>query len=182
MFELNDFSNFVGGWSYAGESLYIACKEIDANDKPSISVLEFGCGDSTVKLYEILTKRLSGSHIYYDCYENDPRFAIVHPNILCTLYDKDNIDSVTLPSKKYDFVLIDGPHGVDRMKWYKKINHVIKEGTLILIDDWNHYLEFENSLVNDIGCSWKYDIIHIGDSPKKSYKIVKIVSTIKETI
>ena len=177
MFDKSDFSSFVGGWSYEGDSLYHACRSISIEDTKCLNILEFGCGDSTVKLYDILkTKLLPNTQIKYHCYENDPAFAILHPKIVCTLYHKDNIDSVCLPSEKYDFVLIDGPHGVDRMKWYAKVNHVIKEGTVILIDDWNHYKEFDESLVRDIGSCWDYDTVFLADFPfpTKSYKIVKI--------
>ena len=178
MFERNDFSVFVGGWSYVGESLFQACNSLNIADTNSLSVLEFGCGDSTVKLHGILKNRLPDLKILYDCYENNPSFAILHPNIICTLYHKDNIDAVALSSRKYDLVLIDGPHGVDRMKWYSKVTDVIREGTVVLIDDWNHYDEFEESLIQDIGSVWNYDTICLADHkiPVKSYKVVKITS------
>ena len=178
MFERNDFSVFVGGWSYEGESLYRACNSLETNSLSKLSVLEFGCGDSTIKLYNILKSKLQFLDVEYDCYENDPVFAVVHPNIVCSLYHKDSIDSVTLPSKKYDFVLIDGPHGVDRMKWYAKIKNVVKEGTVILVDDWNHFAEFEQALVEDIGSVWNYDVVVLADHafPVKSYKVVKLIS------
>lgn len=158
--------------------MFCACSSIDMVSRSCLCVLEFGCGDSTVKLYNILKNRLPGVKIFYDCYESDPSFLVVNPSIICTLYHKESIDDVALASRKYDLVLIDGPNGVDRMKWYSKITNVIHEGTIILIDDWNHYHEFEESLVQQVGSIWDYDIISLADHefPIKSYKIIKIIN------
>ena len=104
-------------------------------------------------------------------------------SINCVFYDENNIQNLDIGNDKYDFILIDGPTGVSRKYWYSKITNNVKSGTIILIDDWCHYQEFEDALVNDFGSKIKYEIIETRKEydPKadahlgyKSWKIVKI--------
>ncbi len=177
--EYLDFLVFNGGWSYMQEEIYNAVCILPTQEK--INILEFGCGDSSIKLFNILNKKYA---VTYRAYESNSNFIINHPYIECILYKESEIEQLQIGNEKYDFILIDGPNGVNRKFWYSKIINNVKSGTIILIDDWCHYEEFENALVNDFGCKIKYEIIetrkefdpnsdpHLG---YKSWKIVKVL-------
>jgi hypothetical protein len=81
------------------------------------------------------------------------------------LYDINNIDQLIIPNKIYDIVLIDGPNGVNRSKWYSKIRNHIAYHTIMLIDDYNHYTEFETELNRN----YNYTILSLSDEPFKPY-------------
>jgi hypothetical protein len=175
-FTKEDFSDFVGGWSYMGITLYPTFHNVDFS-KPTLNILEFGCGDSSKKIYNLIKKYYPEKDIIYDAYESDLEYAINYDGIKCHLHKADEIDSVVLENTIYDLVLIDGPNGVNRKKWYSKIANNIQVGSVILIDDFDHYVEFENSLVSDVGSKWEYDTIQTVLRPiygNKTWKIVKI--------
>ena len=175
-----DFSIFKGGWSYMEEEMRNAVSLIPDSEK--INVLEFGCGDSSIKLYELLNKKYK---VTYKAFESNPSFTIKHKDIECILYSEEHIENLNIGNQIYDFILIDGPNGVNRKFWYSKIINNVKTGTIILIDDWCHFNEFEDALINDFGSKVKYEVIetrkefdpnsdpHLG---YKSWKIIKVLS------
>lgn len=81
------------------------------------------------------------------------------------LYDSNQIDQLIIPNKIYDIVLIDGPNGVLRSKWYSKIRNNISYNTIMLIDDYNHYNEFETELNRN----YNYTILSLSDEPFRPY-------------
>ena len=147
----------------------------------SLDVMEFGCGDSSVKLFNLLNNQWD---VRYEAFESNFNYIVDNPNISCTHYNEAEISMLDIGSKKYDFILIDGPNGVTRKHWYSKITKNVKSGTIILIDDWCHLKEFEDALVNDFGSKIKYEVVetrkefdpnsapHLG---YKSWKIVKVL-------
>lgn len=175
-----DFSIFKGGWSYMAEEIKNAVLLLPKQDK--IKVMEFGCGDSSIKLFDLLNEKWQ---VEYVAYESNEQYKIKHGKINCIIYDENNISNLKIGEEKYDFILIDGPNGVLRKYWYAKIVDNVKKGTIILIDDWCHYEEFENALIHDFGSKIKYEIIetrkeydpnsdpHLG---YKSWKIIKVIS------
>ena len=58
-------------------------------NKSSISVLEFGAGNTTVKLYEALKTRYSD--VTYVTYEDNPKWAPTHEGLNVIMYDKKNL-------------------------------------------------------------------------------------------
>lgn len=93
-------------------------------------------------------------------------------------YDKDNIEDVLLPTHNFDLILIDDPNGDKRSLWYSKIRGNVKEGTIILIDDFNHYKNFSDELDKN----FNYELLSHHDEPfvqygEHSWKIVKIINT-----
>ena len=48
-----------------------------------------------------------------------------HDKIKLILYDF--VENVNLENKKYDLILVDGPTGVSRKFWYKKIKNIVKK-------------------------------------------------------
>lgn len=176
-----DFSVFKGGWSYMVEEIKNAVSLLPQQE--TLSVLEFGCGDSSIKLFDLLSKKWN--NVEYKAFESNHNFYINHIGIHCFMYNENDIQNLNIGNKKYDFILIDGPNGVLRKYWYSKITNNVKIGTIILIDDWCHYEEFENALINDFGSKIKYQIIetrkeydpnsapHLG---YKSWKIIKVIN------
>jgi|APGre2960657444_1045066.scaffolds.fasta_scaffold85686_1 hypothetical protein len=174
-----DFSVFKGGWSYMAQEMQNAVSLLP--QQKNLSVLEFGSGDSSIKLFNLLSKKYK---VDYTSFESNKDFYINHTEINCLIYDETQIEKLNIHNNKYDFILIDGPNGVLRKHWYSKITQNVKKDTIILIDDWCHYEEFEQSLINDFGSKIKYEVIetrkeydpnsapHLG---YKSWKIIKVI-------
>lgn len=175
-----DFSVFNGGWSYMAEE--IKNTFLSLPNQESLNVLEFGCGDSSIKLFNCLSKKYN---VKYTAFESNPEYKINHEKINCVIYDENSIPYVNLKEEKYDLILIDGPNGVLRKYWYSKIVQNVKNGTIILIDDWCHYSEFEDALVNDFGKTVKYEIIEVrkeydpNSDPHLGYKSWKLIKVIQ---
>ncbi len=174
-----NFSVFKGGWSYMEEEIQNAVFLLP--EQNNLNVLEFGCGDSSIKLFNLLNEKWN---VKYKAFESNNKFFINHSGIECVIYNDKDIENLDIGNDVYDFILIDGPNGILRKFWYSKITKNVKKGTIILIDDWCHYNEFENALVNDFGSKIKYEVIetrkeydpnsdpHLG---YKSWKIVKVL-------
>jgi hypothetical protein len=142
LYQESDINKFKSGWSYTPNEMRDFFKYLIVKD--SYKVLEFGAGDSTKILYDIIERYCK--NIEYDTFETDINYAVKYKNVNTILYDSNNIDNTTIPNKKYDIILIDGPTGVLRSKWYFKIRNNIKYDTILLIDDYKHYKEFEDEL------------------------------------
>ena len=165
-FTLEEFSKFSGGWSLSPYSIYLAMKHVNLIDN-KINILEFGSGDGTKKLVEFLKSK--SIDFDYVSVEHDKHYA-ESPEVEYILYKIPydytpiHIDSVELNlNKTFDLVIIDGPHGVGRANWYKKIQKNVKNNTIILIDDFHHYKEFEDEL-NRV---FEYDTISVFNIDKR---------------
>lgn len=174
----SDIKQFEGGWSYTPNEMKDFLSSIKPRD--SYKILEFGAGSSTKVLYDIIERFCY--EIEYDTYENDITYKVTHKNVNTIMYDIHKIDEVVTFNKKYDIIIIDGPHGVARAKWYEKIRNNIKSDTIILIDDYNHYIEFENAL----NTNFNYRILSRSDVPfvpngEHSWRIITDV-TVKEQV
>lgn len=74
-------------------------------NKNNISVLEFGAGITTVKLYEALKTKYN--NVTYVTYEDNPQWAPNHEGIDVRMYNKKDLIScdISIPSdEKYDIV------------------------------------------------------------------------------
>ena len=108
------------GWSYCSEQ--ILQFENNLNKTDFLEIIEFGAGDSSIKIYDYFCQKYK--NIVYTCYENDNRWMFKHDKIKLILYDF--VENVNLENKKYDLILVDGPTGVSRKFWYKKIKNIVK--------------------------------------------------------
>jgi hypothetical protein len=156
-----DIKLFEGGWSYSQKEMRDFFENIFY--KENYNILEFGGGNSTKKLYDIFEKYCE--NICYDVYESNPQFLVNHKKVNTILYKTEEIDSVKILDKKYDVILIDGPNGNLRAKWYSKIREHINYDSIILIDDYNHYKEFETELNNN----FNYKVLSASDEPFVPY-------------
>ena len=43
-------------------------------------------------------------------------------------------------------VIVDGPTGIDRRKWYPLLKKCTRKGTIVVIDDFRHFPEYEKAL------------------------------------
>ena len=137
-------------------------KESFSSGKEKFSILEFGGGDSSIPLYNILSRFYE---VEYDIYENNTDFSIKDERLNTTIYDSENIENINIHNKKYDLILIDGPNGSSRFIWYYKIRKCIKENTIILIDDFVVYTIAQTELDR----VFDYNILSKSDIPLVPY-------------
>jgi hypothetical protein len=170
-----DIPDFKGDWSYTQKEMIALFKHIEFNE--SYSILEFGLGESTNTIYEYFKKYVD--KLTYIGYETDSYYSSnINNNITVNMYDINNINSVILPDIKFDLILIDGPYGEYRSLWYKKLKGCVKPGTILLVDDFNHY----NSFSTELDSNFDYILLDHSDEPfrpngEHSWKIVKIISS-----
>ena len=165
---------FEGGWSYTQKEMNELFKYLFYNNQ-EYKVLEFGSGDSTIKIYNYLKQKVD--NVVFYTYESNKNFVFNHDSINIIFYDENKINDIVIPEQKFDLILIDGPNGDKRSLWYSKIRENVKEGTIVLIDDFNHYKCFSEEL--DI--NFNYELLSFSDEPfvpygEHSWKIVKIIS------
>jgi hypothetical protein len=168
-----EIPQFAGGWSYTQKEMTELFKHITYPD--SYSILEFGSGASTILLYNHFSKYVKD--LFFITYESDKSFYTNSPGITYVYYDENQINETVIPDRKFDLILVDGPNGDKRALWYKKIRHCVKEGTIILIDDFNHYKCFGEELDRH----FDYELLSHSDEPfvpygEHSWKIVRVKS------
>lgn len=149
----DDTMGFPGDWSLNPQEIYRALKFTCYQN--SMKILEFGAGEGTVQLTKFLVKK--NISYEYHVFENNVQFAKELDNVTYYLYELPSnvhcnewgstIENIELPILPiFDLVIVDGPHGVSRAKWYSKFKKYTRPGTVILIDDFHHYKEFEEAL------------------------------------
>jgi hypothetical protein len=93
------------------------------------------------------------------------------------MYDQSTIDSLEIVDHIFDLILVDGPNGDKRAKWYSKIRKNVKPGTIILVDDFNHF----DSFSTELNKNFEYELLDHHDEPfvaygEHSWKIVKVIA------
>ena len=167
-----DFAeSFRGGSSYTKKEITELLKYLSFKD--DYVVLDFASDNSSIKLYNYI-KNYSTNVTFYT-YETDITYIRNHYGIRYTLYDINNIQNVIIPDIKFDLILIDGPHGDKRSLWYPKIRYNVKNGTIILVDDFNHYTSFSEELDKN----FEYELLSFSNEPfvpygEHSWKIIRI--------
>jgi hypothetical protein len=118
-------------------------------DRKNISVLEFGAGVTTGKLYDALLTKYD--NVNYVTYEDNPVWAPTNPGIEVRMFNRDDLinNNLKIPSnEKYDLIIVDGPDGELRKYWYPIFKNNVNKGTIIHVDDAFHYESFETELRN----------------------------------
>lgn len=159
---IDDFNKFPGGWSLSPYTIYLAYKYCTYNNR--INILEFGSGEGTNQLVSFFKK--NNISFNYTTVEHNKNFLqipevnYIYYNLLNDSFQHDVSDEINhlnlTFSEIYDLIIIDGPHGKGRKAWYKKIINNVRSGTIILIDDFHHFLEFSIELDN----TFKYTTIN----------------------
>ena len=160
-------------------------KFIDLNKVSEIdnfSILEFGAGDSSVKLANLFSK--ATNNLTYYTYESNSNYIQSDSRIRTVFYNENDIENVNLSDNinvehKFDLILVDGPNGNNRKFWYNKFKHYVKPGTIILIDYFNHYSSFGEELDKH----FEYELLSFSNEPfvpngEHSWKIVRVKSIV----
>lgn len=149
-----------GRWALGYPALYITYRILD-NIKPK-SILEFGLGESTKLTYQYTRFE---KDTYLCVIEQDKNwldffsktFSDIHKYVtLCPIIQEQingelsNVYQNLIPSintKKYDFILIDGPFGSKHFSRFQIIdiitNNLLAEDFVILLDDYDRVGEQE---------------------------------------
>ena len=167
-----ELPQFEGGWSYTQKEMTELFKHIIF--KTNYSILEFGSGKSTLQLYNFLKKHVE-TLIFYS-YESNKQYLQNHKDINFIYFNENDIVNTCIPDIIFDLILIDGPNGDKRSLWYSKIIKNVVPGTILLIDDFNHFKCFSDELDKN----FIYELLSFSDEPpvpygEHSWKIVKIV-------
>jgi UDP-N-acetylglucosamine 2-epimerase (non-hydrolysing) len=157
---------FCGGWSYTQKEM----DELFKHTWSNMNVLEFGAGDSTRKIFNLLKPSS------YYVYETDLSYVPDMKDITTVVYNQGNIENIEINhGVVFDLVLIDGPNGEKRKHWFSKLRSCVKPGTIILVDDFNHYESFGEELDKH----FDYELLSFSNEPfqpygEHSWKIVRI--------
>ena len=173
---------FNGGWSYTQKEMNELFKFIDLElitKHNFYNILEFGSGDSTLKLVHIFNNI---DNLIYYTYESDSEYIQKHDKLITVLYNEKDVYNVQLENDiseglLFDLVLVDGPTGENRKFWYNKFKKYVKTGTIILVDDFNHYASFGEELDKH----FDYELLSFSNEPfrpngEHSWKIVKVIN------
>lgn len=167
-----DCAGFESGWSLHPAAMRRALSAVTYDQR--LNVLEFGAGTSTDRLANLLeTKDIPYRYVSY---ENDPSFASKHPKVETILYDTDAGWPTVLIDGVFDFVMVDGPHGFGRVRWYPLLRSQVRRCTILLIDDFEHTVDFGRALDESFGYQ-EVDYYGTGKipSPGKCWKTVRII-------
>jgi hypothetical protein len=141
---------FTGGWSYHPAQMMAALNNVVFDN--TLRILEFGAGKGTLGLVNLLTDR--GIPFEYVSYENNPAYIPKTDKVKFIMYDEFPANLAEVPFLA-DLILVDGPNGVSRIKWYPLIREIWYLHTVLVIDDFSHYKEFETELDKN----FKYEMI-----------------------
>ena len=167
-----DIPIFAGGWSYTQKEMTELFKHIVYTS--NYAILEFGSGASTYILHAHFKKHVE--NLLFDSYESDRHFYNNTTDVNLIMYDANDIANTRIRDKQYDLILIDGPNGNKRSQWYSKIRHNVKPGTILLVDDFNHFACFSEELDRN----FNYEVLSHHEEPfvaygEHSWKIVRII-------
>ncbi len=172
---------FNGGWSYTNLEMKNLFNHIDiTKEYDSYNIIEFGAGDSSEKIYSLFK---NVKKLQYYIVESNTTYLPENTNnkYKIILYDENNIMKISLNTLiqpiLFDLILIDGPNGESRKYWYNKIKNYVKPGSIILVDDFNHYESFSEELDKN----YDYELLSFSNIPfavngEHSWKIVKVTN------
>jgi len=146
----SECSVFKGRWSLKPAQVFPALRAVTYSS--TLRVIEFGAGIGTHDMFNLLQSKVP--KLSYTSYENNPDYVCDNSGVFTVLWDTFPSDLV---GDIYDFVIIDGPNGRQRINWYPMLVKHTAPGTIMLIDDYEHFPEFEEAL----NANFKYDVIGI---------------------
>jgi hypothetical protein len=132
--DLKNCQEFVGDYSLSPEEIYYSLKHTTYID--NLKILELCAGDDTVRICNILQS--CGIPYQYTTFEIDPELDFRSVIFRCYPLPSNEILDLSIT----DLVIINGYYGFFQCDMFAKIKHLIRHGTIILIDDFHHYKEF----------------------------------------
>lgn len=151
-----DVSAYPGGWSLTAEQMQAALAHVTYSD--TLRVLEIGQGRGTAVLAAAL--QAAGLPFVYVALEQQPRYAQPVPGVSTLLYDTP--ETALLPAGEYDLVIVDGPTGESRSQWYCRLRPHVRAGTVLVVDDHQHYASF----VRELDANYVYHVLDRREAPK----------------
>ena len=165
---LDDCAGFSGGWSVCPEAVAPALNAVTYSGP--LQILELGSGAATYVLLKLLDKL--AVQFTYRAWENDDKFVCTDKRVLTSRWNGTDFPGSL--AGIYDLIIIDGPNGVTREKWYPLLRCVVRPGTVMLIDDFHHHPEFGKALNQNFA----YDTISESGDSHECWKTVKIICPI----
>lgn len=103
-----------------------------------------------------------------------PEEQYSHYTIRNTFYGEAHL--VQVEPESVDVVILDGPHGNGRSLAFPLFAHTFKPGTLVLIDDFDHY-----PFLEDLGKLFQYEELYLERVNGKHWVLVRLIgSCLKE--
>lgn len=130
---------FPGGWSLKPDEMYLALRSVTYQKQ--FNLLEFGAGAGTGAMVTLL-KKLKIPYRYVS-YENNTAYVCADKTVE-TVFWKD-FPTVLVPGI-FDLIIIDGPQGKIRCDWYPLLKGHTRSGTILVVDDYRHFPQFETVL------------------------------------
>jgi hypothetical protein len=146
------------GWELSPKCLETIQEEIIDRDFHNLNIIEFGSGKSTQVLLDFKNQEpypFSGVLDTFDC---DPKYAHPYANIREIIsydgrivsfgndYSFYDIREGDLRAERYNLVILDGNHGAGRSVAWNYLKDRLGRGTLVVIDDFDHYPFIEDFL------------------------------------
>lgn len=146
------------GWELSPYCLETIQEIIIERGYETLNIVEFGSGKSTdilLKFKEQEPYPFSGVFDSFDC---DIKYAHPHANIREIIsydgrpvnfgndYSFYNIREGDLRAERYQLVILDGHHGAGRSVAWKFLKGKLGRGTIVVIDDFDHYPFVEDFL------------------------------------
>jgi hypothetical protein len=165
-----DVSQFPGQWSLNPQQMLVALNALDWSTIKHFNILEFGSGVGTTVLAELLLKK--GIRFTYHSYEMAKKYVVQHHAV-------QGIYAPTFPAKlrpiEPHLVIIDGPNGSARTRWYPLVAQIAKPGCVVLVDDFDHYPVFARALNRN----FKHEVIEHQNLGKPQHGAVICWKTVR---
>lgn len=149
---------------------------------PFFSVLELGAGAGTAALNEIL--RAKPLRYNYISLESNAKYLAAVPGVLSVhqpSFPDDLLQVLPTTFGKADLIIVDGPNGVIRSRWYPLLRPLVRRGTVLLLDDFDHFPEFAQALDSNFNYQL-IDHVNLGKPASGGsvvcWRIVRILSPI----
>lgn len=143
------------GWPLSPICLTQIQELICSREWVSLNIIEFGSGQSTYVMKQF--KEMNNFPGVYDVFDTCPEYA--HPDakiVPLEYYDEKffkhdfsfyDLQPEHFSTDKYDLCILDGHLGAGRSGSYHHIMNRMRDGSLMVIDDYDHYPFEDNFLL-----------------------------------
>lgn len=162
----DDCAAFPGGYSLNADEMETALSAV--RYEGMLRVIEFGAGASTQVLHDLLVRK--DVLFEYVVYENNPEYYPGAAGVSLVAWKEFPTE---LRGGVFDLVIIDGPNGTDRAKWCPLLRGHVREGTIIVFDDFHHFRPVFEKALKEL-C--RYGVIdEVNQSVPRSWLTAKVI-------